>query len=207
MQLCPKKLIPYSIGRNGNLQEWYYDWANAEPHHRHQSHLYGLYPGHSISLSDTDLIQACRTSLNLRGTETTGWSTGWRINLYARMHDGEMAYQSLRQLLRYVSPDGYQGTDAIRGGGTYPNLLDAHSPFQIDGNFGGLAGMCEMLVQSYCQVLPRKNGCTLRTNLSYLPALPYAWKQGHVKGLRLQSGKTVEIKWKKGEIKNLRFLD
>lgn len=202
-----KQLIPYSIGRNGNLQEWYGDWADAEPHHRHQSHLFGLYPGHSITSAHADLLAACRTTLALRGTETTGWSTGWRINLYARMGDGEMAYKTLRQLLRYVSPDGYQGADAVRGGGTYPNLLDAHSPFQIDGNFGGLAGMCEMLVQSSCQVQPSKGGCKIIGKQEYLPALPYAWEQGHIKGLRLRTGKAVEIKWKKGRIKKLRLLD
>lgn len=181
-----RRLPPYRIGANRNLQEWYHDWADAEPTHRHQSHLYGLYPGHSIC--DSMLIEACRRTLELKGTETTGWSTGWRINLYARMGDGEMAYMTLRNLLRYVSADGYQGADARRGGGTYPNLMDAHSPFQIDGNFGGCAGIAEMLLQS------TENGYKL------LPAIPKAWPNGYVKGLRTRTGETIDIYWRDGKV-------
>lgn len=180
------RLPGYKIGRQGNLQEWYHDWEDADPHHRHQSHLIGLYPGHSIERCDTALINACAKTLEIKGSETTGWSTGWRINLYARMGDGEAAYKTFRRLLKYVSPDNYQGEDAVRGGGTYPNLLDAHSPFQIDGNFGGTAGVCEMLLQS-CE---EKN--------AYLPALPKAWKKGRVRGLRSRTGETLDISWRRG---------
>lgn len=180
------RLPGYKIGRQGNLQEWYHDWEDADPHHRHQSHLIGLYPGHSIERGDTALINACAKTLEIKGSETTGWSTGWRINLYARMGDGEAAYKTFRRLLKYVSPDNYQGEDAVRGGGTYPNLLDAHSPFQIDGNFGGTAGVCEMLLQS-CE---EKN--------AYLPALPKAWKKGRVRGLRSRTGETLDISWRRG---------
>lgn len=180
------RLPGYKIGRQGNLQEWYHDWEDADPHHRHQSHLIGLYPGHSIERGDTALINACAKTLEIKGGETTGWSTGWRINLYARMGDGEAAYKTFRRLLKYVSPDNYQGEDAVRGGGTYPNLLDAHSPFQIDGNFGGTAGVCEMLLQS-CE---EKN--------AYLPALPKAWKKGRVRGLRSRTGETLDISWRRG---------
>ena len=180
------RLPGYKIGRQGNLQEWYHDWEDADPHHRHQSHLIGLYPGHSIERGDTALINACAKTLEIKGSETTGWSTGWRINLYARMGDGEAAYKTFRRLLKYVSPDSYQGEDAVRGGGTYPNLLDAHSPFQIDGNFGGTAGVCEMLLQSCVE----KN--------AYLPALPKAWKKGRVRGLRSRTGETLDISWRRG---------
>lgn len=176
------RLTPYRVGSNGQLLEWYHDWQDAERTHRHQSHLFGLYPGNSI-LYNMPEAAACKRTLELRGDETTGWSTGWRINLYARLHDGENAYHMFRKLLRYVSPDNYTGEDAVRGGGTYPNLMDAHSPFQIDGNFGGCAGVCEMLLQSFGEF------DTLR------PALPKAWKHGHVKGLRSRTGKSITIKW------------
>lgn len=176
------RLTPYRVGSDGQLLEWYHDWQDAELTHRHQSHLFGLYPGNSISYNMPEAA-ACKRTLELRGDETTGWSTGWRINLYARLHDGENAYHMFRKLLRYVSPDNYTGKDAVRGGGTYPNLMDAHSPFQIDGNFGGCAGVCEMLLQSYSQFN------ILR------PALPKAWKHGHVKGLRSRTGEKLSFRW------------
>ena len=186
------RLYPYQVGKDGNLQEWYYDWQDQDPYHRHQSHLFGLYPGHHLSVEETpELAAACARTLQIKGDETTGWSTGWRVNLLARLRDGEKAYHMYRRLLRYVSPDNYKGEDARRGGGTYPNLLDAHSPFQIDGNFGGCSGVIEMLMQS-------------STNkIVLLPALPESWADGSVQGICARGGFVVNMEWKNREVVSL----
>lgn len=186
------RLYPYQIGKDGNLQEWYYDWQDQDPYHRHQSHLFGLYPGHHLSVEETpELAAVCARTLEIKGDETTGWSTGWRVNLLARLQEGEKAYHMYRRLLRYVSPDNYKGEDARRGGGTYPNLLDAHSPFQIDGNFGGCSGVIEMLMQS-------------STNkIVLLPALPESWADGKVQGICARGGFVVDMEWKNREVVSL----
>ena len=185
-------LRAYQVGASGALQEWYYDWADEDPRHRHQSHLIGVYPGHQIE-AGSELATAARRTLEIKGFETTGWSCGWRVNLYARLGDAESAYRMYRRLLRYVSPDGYDGPDARRGGGTYPNLLDAHSPFQIDGNFGGCAGVLEMLVQSS------------EDGVEALPALPSAWPEGKIKGVRTRTGQTLDLSWKNGQVTRLKL--
>ena len=198
------RLLPYTIGKEGDLNEWYYDWQDRDPHHRHQSHLIGLYPGHHISsekgiVNSEKLAAACEQTLIQKGDETTGWSTGWRINLWARLHNGEKAYQIYRKLLTAVAPEGNKAPNYSNGGGTYPNLFDAHPPFQIDGNFGGTAGVCEMLMQS--QLLTAK-GQKRTAIIELLPACPKEWDEGAVSGLCARGGYEVSFKWKGGNVRS-----
>lgn len=197
------RLHPYTIGKDGDLNEWYYDWQDRDPKHRHQSHLIGLYPGNHLGeLRELgklgDLRKACEQTLIQKGDETTGWSTGWRINLWARLHNGEKAYQIYRKLLTAVAPEGNKSPNYSHGGGTYPNLFDAHPPFQIDGNFGGTAGVCEMLMQS--QLLTANGKST--TVIELLPALPAAWSEGKVSGLCARGGYEVSFEWKGGYVRS-----
>ncbi len=186
------KLRPYTIGKEGDLNEWYYDWRDWDPKHRHQSHLIGLYPGHH--LTQPELQKAAEQTLIQKGDETTGWSTGWRINLWARLHNGEKAYQIYRKLLTFTDAQDDQRPGTRHAGGTYANLMDAHPPFQIDGNFGGTAGVCEMLMQS--RLTDRS------TVIELLPALPKEWSNGKVSGLCARGGYEVSFEWKGGKVRD-----
>ncbi|WDF61800.1 glycoside hydrolase N-terminal domain-containing protein [Flavobacterium sp. KACC 22758] len=186
------QLLPFQIGAKGQLQEWYKDFEDEDPHHRHTSHLYALHPANLISpLNTPELALAAKKTLELRGDDGTGWSLAWKVNMWARLLDGNHAYKLFKNQLRLTKDNDPKYK---RQGGCYPNLFDAHPPFQIDGNFAGTAGVIEMLMQSQ------------NNEIHLLPALPDDWKEGEIRGITAKGNFTVNIKWNEGKMSQTKMV-
>jgi alpha-L-fucosidase 2 len=192
------RIAPNRIGRHGQLQEWMEDNDNPKDTHRHVSHLWGVFPGDDITWADTAMMAAARQSLEFRGDGGTGWAIGWKIALWARLRDGARAHRILLNQLAFVQ-EPRAGEPAKPGGGTYPNFFGAHPPFQIDGNFAATAGILELLAQSTSLAADGDGGGRPR-EIVLLPALPPAWKNGSVTGVRLRGGFDLDLAWKNGEL-------
>jgi alpha-L-fucosidase 2 len=186
------RIAPNQIGQYGQLQEWLEDVDDPENKHRHVSHLWGMHPGNDINWeSRPDLMEAARQSLIFRGDEGTGWSLAWKINFWARLLDGDHAYELIKMQFRPVNADDSKNHG---GGGSYPNLFDAHPPFQIDGNFGAPAGIIEMLIQSH------------QSTIDLLPALPSALPEGQISGVCARGGFELAFSWEEGILQEVEVL-
>jgi alpha-L-fucosidase 2 len=193
------RIRPPQVGKHGQIMEWGGDWDDPKDQHRHVSHLFALHPGHQITVNGTpELAQAAKVTLSHRGDDGTGWALAWKINFWARLLDGDHALKLMANQLRHTK----ELKTVMQGaGGTYPNLFDAHPPFQIDGNFGFVSGVNELLLQSHERYTDSKSPDQDRYVVDLLPALPSAWNRGSIHGLRARGGFELDLAWDNGVLK------